>query len=117
MEQGDKNPELRARIEELASRLGEDTSGEEAESETSTETLEPEVAQAPPALSDGERFEERIDSIFHFLLGDSPEHDETDSSGGEVQAAAASGKSAQDGGSGDFVDLLEDWIDDIRQGT
>ena len=110
LDEGRGDPELKRKAEELASKL--------AESEPVSKPDEP-IAKsteshagvndfvAPPA-GDGP-FEERIDAIFHFLLGDSPEHVELPA------VAVADGKEAKQSGSGDFVDMLEDWIVDLKQ--
>jgi len=106
--EGKSDPEIEGKLRELAERLGERIpGGVKAEAGAGDGVA---VAELARAGGGGGRFEERIDTIFHFLLGDSPEHTELDHlAGGSVRTAAP-------GGSGEFVDMLEEWIDDIRQG-
>ena len=117
---GDEDPALKQKADELAAKLGEQEQDspavEEAEQETAeTAKQEPQPDGEPresPASTEG-RFEQRVDAIFHFLLGDSPEHGEQDPPA-QQQAESSAGARVPDG-SGEFVDMLEDWIGELRQ--
>jgi tetratricopeptide (TPR) repeat protein len=110
LDEGRGDPELKRKAEELAGKLAEGESVSKPDGPTAAvRDVHADVGdfEAPPT---GEGpFEERIDAIFHFLLGDSPEHPETSA------MAVAAGKDAEQGGNGDFVDMLEDWIVDLKQ--
>ncbi len=106
--EGRDDPELKRKAEELASKLDQGEPVQPLAAAQEVHAAGAEDFEAPPS---GEGpFEERIDAIFHFLLGDSPEHAEA------AGPSVATAKSAKQGGSGDFVDMLEDWIVDLKQG-
>lgn len=111
--EGKSDKEIEQKLRELAGRLGEQVPAETGPVQKAPQPVEdggvamPELAGA----GGGEgRFEERIDTIFHYLLGDSPEHAELGHSSSVTAGAQAPS------GSGEFVDMLEEWLDDIRQG-
>ncbi|MFC1544560.1 tetratricopeptide repeat protein [Gemmatimonadota bacterium] len=111
--EGHADQEVSGKLKEMAERLGENLpGGGQVSAEAPGET----VMQKMRAESGEGRFEERIDTIFHFLLGDSPEHAELEHSSRGSERAGRQSAGIVSGGSGEFVDMLEDWIDDIRQG-
>ncbi|MBW7998341.1 MAG: tetratricopeptide repeat protein [Candidatus Glassbacteria bacterium] len=112
VEEGQRNPELKTKIDEIAARLGKEPP---QIIEPPVEALAPDAAVGAetdpvPAARDEGRYEERIDTIFHFLLGDSPEHGE-----GPGGISVPTGVESAGAGSGDFVDLIEDWLDGLKQ--
>jgi tetratricopeptide (TPR) repeat protein len=107
---GQAGPEVKEKLRELSEKLGKvpiagDISGDRAEGDAVLEMARVESGEG--------RFEERIDTIFHFLLGDSPDHSESERQ--SSSAAQPVSSNTEPGDSGEFVDMLEDWIEDIRQ--
>ncbi len=116
LDEGHDDPVLKRKADELARKLaGSEAAGGPDEPAAGVREVQPAPAGvvAPPAGGEGP-FEERIDAIFHFLLGDSPEHAEM--SAPAASPAAAAGKDAAGSGSGDFVDMLEEWVGDLKRG-
>ncbi len=114
--EGHDDPVLKRKADELTRELaGSESAGGPDELSTGVGEVEPAPAgvAAPPAAGEGP-FEERIDAIFHFLLGDSPEHAEI--SAADAPPAATAGKVAAGAGSSDFVDMLEEWVGDLKRG-
>lgn len=119
LDEGHDDPELKRKAEELARKLAEDQSAAGPDKVPAAAPREEKSAAAgleePPDVGEG-RFEERIDAIFHFLLGDSPEYAETGGSVATQAVAAGKGGAGHGSGGDNFVDILEDWIDDLKQG-
>jgi len=117
--------ELKRKLEEVTSHLGGDSQAvekpvehSEPERKSSTDVMEPEAKPATSGIQAekdemraggglNNRFEERIDRIFRFLLGDnsdSPVEGKSGKSGKKLPA-----------GSDQFVEMLESWITNLRE--
>ena len=132
LDEGHDDPELKRKIGELTQKLGESPQQETPQVDPSPEPkIAPEAEKEKEAVSSGEpvnapvdeaggRFEQRVNAIFHFLLGDSPEQTEIDTAGQQedqpFESHPKGKKATAAAGSGDFVEMLDDWIDDLKQG-
>jgi tetratricopeptide (TPR) repeat protein len=112
LESGKAGPEIRRKLEEVAARLGRreehGRSAGEPVAPAEPEQQERQPAAAASAIEGEGRFEERIDAIFHFLLGDTPDSE-------TAAAPKRSAVQAQPGGEEGFVDMLEHWIGTLRE--
>jgi len=118
-----EDPELKRKLEEVTSHLDSESETAEvpfeagvADGKSSTDTMKPEDMPAAGGIHAGSedvryglknRFEERIDRIFRFLLGDE--------SGSSVETKSGKTDKEPLGGTDQFVEILENWIADLRE--
>ena len=95
-----EDPELKRKLEEVTSHLDG-----EPEAESGTGEIQGKKEEGGGGLKN--RFEERIDRIFRFLLGDE--------AGSSIETKGGKNPAESPGGTGQFVDTMENWITDLRE--
>jgi tetratricopeptide (TPR) repeat protein len=100
IESQQEDPELKRKLEEVTSHLGG-----EPEAEPDAGGIQAENEEERDGLKN--RFEERIDRIFRFLLGDE--------CGSSIETKSGKRTTESPGGTDQFVEILESWITDLRE--
>ena len=95
-----EDPELKRKLEEVTSHLGG-----ESEAEPDDEGIQAGREEERDGLKN--RFEERIDRIFRFLLGDE--------TGSSIETKSGKKTAESPGGTDQFVEMMESWITDLRE--